>query len=394
MNARREVSRVRAPDEAGAEQRAWAVVRSAYREGSPATSRRIRWRFAFLPVLVAIAGAVALSPAGATIARWVNHTLGLPHAAKALFSLPAPGRVLVSGRGGTWIISADGSARRLGFWSEASWSPHGLYLAAVHGDRMAALNPQGATLWVLARHRVRDPRWYPPSGYRVAYLSGDSLRIVAGDGTGDRLLATGAAGVAPAWRPGRPTGPYELAYSTRAGRVVVRDASTGRVVWMARPGPRPGAHVRELAWSADGSHLLALTSTRALLYSPNGRLTATVSPGGTIRDGSLSPNGRQLALLVNGAVDRVEVGSASSGTISLRTVFSGAGLRQFAWSPNGRWLLVSWPPADQWAFVHVAGRPRIAAVSHITEQFGARAPSTSRFPSLDGWCCQRWPTVP
>lgn len=393
MNVKRQFSRVRAPDEIGAEQRAWAVVRSAYQETASATSRRARWRFADLPVLVALAGAVALSPAGATIARWVKHTLGVPHAAKALFSLPAAGRILASGPGGTWIISADGSAHRLGAWSDASWSPHGLYVAAVQGDRMAALNPHGAVLWALARPAVRDPRWYPPSGYRIAYLSHGTVRVVAGDGTGDDGLATGAAPVAPAWRPGRPTGPFELAYATRAGRLVVRDAKTGGVLWTANPGLKAGSHVRKLAWSANGSGLLALTPTRALLYSPNGRLTASVSPGGTIVDGALSPNGRQLGLVIRGTADRVEVGSTTSRrTLLLRTVFSGAGLRQLAWSPDGRWLLVSWPAADQWVFVRVAGPPRIAAVSHIAQQFGARAPSVRGFPRLEGWCCQRWPT--
>ncbi len=389
MNAKRALSRVRAPDETGAEQRAWVVIHTAYQEGLPASSRRVRWRFAVLPVLVAVAGAVALSPAGATLARWVKHTLGVPHASSALFSLPAPGRVLVSGPGGTWNIAADGSARRLGSWSDASWSPHGLYIAAVRGDHVAALNPHGTVMWELARPAVSKPRWYPPSGFRVAYLSGDTLRVVAGDGSGDRALATGIAAVAPAWRPGRADGPYELAYATRVGQVVVRNASTGRPAWMARPGLK---HIRELAWSADGSHLLVLTPTRALLYSQNGRVTATFSPGGPTLDGSFSPDGRQLALLTGGAVDRVEVGSVSSGASSLRPVFSGSGLRQLAWSPNGRWLLVSWPVADQWVFARVVGAPRIAAVSHIAGQFGGRVSPGGGFPRLDGWCCQRWPT--
>jgi hypothetical protein len=52
---------------------------------------------------------------------------------------------------------------------------------------------------------------------------------------------------------------------------------------------------------------------------------------------------------------------------------------QIAWSPNGRWLLVTWPDADQFLFVH--GR-RIHAVSGITRQFGGGS-----FPTLGGWCC-------
>jgi hypothetical protein len=66
---------------------------------------------------------------------------------------------------------------------------------------------------------------------------------------------------------------------------------------------------------------------------------------------------------------------------------AGPGLGQVLWSPDGRWLLVSWPAADQLVFIGVTGATRIAAVSHIAQHFssGGRA---SGFPQLDGWCCQ------
>jgi hypothetical protein len=71
-----------------------------------------------------------------------------------------------------------------------------------------------------------------------------------------------------------------------------------------------------------------------------------------------------------------------------RRVLSGAGLGQLAWSPDGRWLLVSWPAADQWVFVRVAGTPRIAAVSRIARQFSIRdAHGEAGFPRIEGWCC-------
>ena len=108
-------------------------------------------------------------------------------------------------------------------------------MAVAAGDRLAAVDPHGTVRWALARPAVSDPRWYSPSGYRVAYLSAGTLRVVDGDGTGDRLLATGVAHVAPAWRPGQPLGPFELAYVTARGRVVVRDGDTGKVVWSAAP---------------------------------------------------------------------------------------------------------------------------------------------------------------
>jgi len=60
------------------------------------------------------------------------------------------------------------------------------------GDQLEAVDPRGTPQWTLPRPRVRDPRWYPSTGYRVAYLSRADLRVVAGDGTGDHLLAAGA----------------------------------------------------------------------------------------------------------------------------------------------------------------------------------------------------------
>ena len=380
--AKRRLREFRAPDEVGAESRAWDVVRSAHLEREATRSRRPRWHLAIAPAVAVVIAALALSPAGATVRRFITHTLGEQHAAPALFALPSPGRILVSGPGGTWIASADGSTRSLGSWSQASWSPHGLFVAVAAGDRLAAVDPHGTVRWALARPDVSDPRWFSPSGYRVAYLSAGTLRVVAGDGTGDRLLATGLAHVAPAWRPGQPQGPFELAYVTARGRVVVRDADTGRIVWSAAPGPRP----RELLWSADGRRLLVLSAHAARTYAANGTRVSTLAFPGRVAasDGALSPNGRQLALVLGGKeVVVAPTGGSSSG--ALRQVLAGSGVRTVSWSPDGRWLLVSWPAANQWVFVRVAGAPRVQAVSRIVQQF-SNGPAHG-FPQLEGWCC-------
>ncbi len=386
------LERVRVPDEQAAQDRTWDVVRSTYRERSTAPRRRANWRLVLPPLLAALAGGIALSPAGATIGRWVRQTLGVRHASSRLVSLPAGGRVLVSGPGGAWIISADGSDHRLGTWSEPSWSPHGLYVAAIRKHQLVAATPQGRVVWQLTRPAIADPRWYPPSGFRLAYLSGGTLRVIAGDGTGDHRLATYVAHVAPAWRPGRPDGPYELAYATSSGRVVVRDASAGRLIWSARP----GAGVSELQWSKDGQELLVVTPTRALLYTDGGRLTDAITPPARILSASLAPDGRELALLLGGSVNHVATVDVAPQR-PLQPVFSGAGLKQLTWSPNGRWLLITWPAADQWVFVRGTGQPRIAAVSRIAEQLRIHRsapsrtsgqPSARQFPTLDGWCCE------
>jgi hypothetical protein len=384
LRVKKRLREFRAPDETGAESRAWDVVRSAYLEREPvAARRRPRWRLAVAPAAAVIIAALALSPAGASVGRFITRALGEQHAAPALFSLPASGRILVSGPGGTWTAAADGSTRRLGPWPQASWSPHGLFVAVASGDRLAAVDPHGTVRWALARPAVSDPRWYSPSGYRVAYLSAGTLRVLAGDGTGDRLLATGVAHVAPAWQPGSADGPYELAYVTARGRVVVRDGDTGRMLWSVAPAQAP----RELMWSADGRRLLVLSAHQARTYGANGDLIAAVAmprnaPAG---DGALSPDGRTLALVLGGR--EVVIVSAGSSRPVLRQVLAGAGVRAVNWSPDGRWLLISWPAANQWVFIRVAGAPRVAAVSRIAQQFSSAGAAGRGFPQLDGWCC-------
>ena len=376
MNLAQEIARLQAPDEVGSEARAWEVVRSARRERS---RPRRRLGLALAPALAAVVAALALTPAGATVGRLIRHALGAPNPAPALFSLPAPGRLLVSGRDGTWIVARDGSRRRLGPWRQASWSPHGRYVAVVAADELAVVNPAGVIQWSLARRAVADPRWYPPSGFRVVYRSGSELRVVAGDGSGDRLLAANVAPVAAAWRPANP---YQLAYVQR-GRLVLRDAGSGRVIWT-----RPASAVRELGWSADGNRLLVVSSDGLRVLTPAGRTVAIIpiQSGEAPADASLSPGGRALAAVFDGAGAGVHVARLNSPRPTLRTVLPGAGVRTVAWSPNGEWLLAGWPAADQWVFVAVAGRPQIDAVSRIEQQFAAGRPLRG-FPRVDGWCC-------
>jgi hypothetical protein len=247
MSLERELSQLRAPDERAAQQRAWSVLRAAPRGRTPVNRRRSSRLVALPPAVIAVVAviaALALTPAGASVSRLIGRALGVPHAVRALVPLPARGRLLVSAPAGTWTVSADGSQRRLGPWREASWSPHGLYIAVATRDEIAAVNPHGAIQWALTRQAVSDPRRYPPTGFRVAYLSGNTLRVVAGDGSDDRLLATGVAAVAPAWRPDQP---YQLPASWSSPNAAPA-SSPGRE---ERSSASPPAPVR--SWT-DRSH--------------------------------------------------------------------------------------------------------------------------------------------
>ncbi|HWD66101.1 MAG TPA: hypothetical protein VG405_13110 [Solirubrobacteraceae bacterium] len=383
MTAKRALSRFPAPDQPEAEARAWEVVRTALAQREPADRRRrYRSQMVALAGAILLAGSLVLSPAGATVDRLISRALGVQHAARTLVALPTPGRLLISGPHGTWTVGSSGAKRWVGPWTDAMWSPHGRYLAVTRHDQLAAVTPLGVTQWVLQRPHLSDPRWYPPAGYRVAYLSGTELRAVAGDGSGDHLVAASVARVAPAWRPGHA---YQLAYISGAGMLRVRDADSGARVWSARPGVR----VRTLAWSGDGGRLLALSAHTILVYSSAGRLiSARPAPGEDfIRGGALSPDGRTISIVAGRSSRSVLVYGlpGRGGSSRVRRVLAGAGLGQVAFSPNGRWLLITWPAADEWVFVRVAGAPRIAALSRIEQHFGSG--KGSQFPRLDGWCC-------
>ncbi len=370
----RELRMLEAPDEDAAQRRAWETVRTAYHQREPAPHRRSRWRFAPVPVAVAIATALALSPAGAAVHRWIDHTLGVRHAHPGVFSLPAPGRLLVSGHAGTWTVSADGVKRRLGPWPEATWSAHGKYVLVAGRDQLVATDTRGTPRWSISRPAVRFPRWFAPDGYRVAYLSGSTLRVIAGDGTNDRLLAVDVPRIGPAWRSGHA---YELAYASSRHVVVARDVDSGIVAWTRHI----SARIDSLAWSGDGSRLLVMTRTGVLVLDGSGRPIAELGAGERATDAALAPDGRSVAILSRGQVTLTALPPRAR---VVRRVFGGDGLRELAWSPDGRWLLVTSPAADQWVFIHAVGRPRISADSQIAQQF---AGSGAAFPNLDGWCC-------
>ena len=133
----------------------------------------------------------------------LREVVGVEESAPALFSLPAPGRLLVTADSGAWVVDEDGSKRLLGAYREASWSPFGRFVVASRRHELAALTPEGEVRWTLARPDVRFPRWGGTrTDTRIAYLARDGLRVVGGDGEGDRLLDGRAAERAPVWQQG------------------------------------------------------------------------------------------------------------------------------------------------------------------------------------------------
>ena len=369
-----------APGEHEAGERGWEVVRRAYEERLPAPQRRDRRPF----VLVAVAAAVlaaALSPPGLAVWGSLRDAVrGSESAKPALFSLPTPrSRLLVNSAEGAWVVQSDGSKRLLAGYREASWSPHGLYLAAIHGDELRALEPNGDVHWSVGRAGLAAPQWSNKGDgdERVAYLARSTLRVIGGDGRGDRALARNVAHVVPAWRPRT----HVLAYVDGAGRVVVRDADTGVVAWRAASTQRP----QTLAWSRDGRYLLARGRSSLTIFGAAGspRLTPLGPGAAPVVAAAFQPRSNALAFVQRAAGRSVvwfyprlvRDGTAARRVIAVSGVFD-----RVAWSPDGRWLLLSWSSADEWLFIRSAAVRKVVPVAGIADAFGPAA-----VPA--GWCC-------
>jgi WD40-like Beta Propeller Repeat len=402
---RRDLRDAPLPDEAGARERSWRVVHAAFVERER-VSREAR-RPAKL--LLAAAGAavvlaIVLTPAGAKVADVFRDVTGIGKqtAEPALRALPSPGRLLVTSGQGVWVVSEDGSKRLLGRYRDATWSPRGLYVATTNGRELAAVEPGTGTVhWTLDRPHLSDPAW-SPSGFRIAYRSRADLRLVAGDGTDDRVLARGTAPVAPAWRPlsgpGRSLAekgaepPERLAYADAAGRIHVVDTTSGAEIGASPPGPVPS----QLAWTADRSGVVAIYRHQVRFYGVGGRLEAPtpLPPGTRSTTAAVGPSSRALAIATTASGPHGRVRSevetlALGGGSKPQRLFSGPGrFTGLAFSPNGRWLLVAWRDADQWLFIPLAGG-KVKAVGHISQQFAPGESSPTSFPRLDGWCCER-----
>ncbi len=257
---KRELERIEVPGEHEARERSWAVVQAAYAEREPATPQR-SWKPLAALAAAAVVLAGLLSPPGRAVLDELREVVGVEESAPALFSLPTSGRLLVIADSGAWVVEQDGSKRLLGPYREASWSPFGRFVVASRPNELAALTPDGVVRWSLARPKVRFPRWGGTrTDTRIAYLSDGALRVVGGDGKGDRLLDRLASEQPPAWLPGAG---HRLAYARRDGSVRVVDADTGAVLARdakrslveAGPALSPDGRWRVVGW-ADADQLV------------------------------------------------------------------------------------------------------------------------------------------
>lgn len=366
------LEQVAVPGEDAARERAWNVVLEAYGAREPVPRPRRAPLLAIGAAAVAAMAVAVASPPGQAVVDRVRELVGVERAQPALFSLPGGGRLLVEAADGTWVVAANGKKRLLsGYWN-ASWSPFGRFIVAVRRNELAALEADGKIRWTLSRPDVHSPRWAgTATDTRIAYIDRSGIRVVAGDGTGDRLLAPAERGPL-AWRPG----PGFVLASVSPNRITVRDTDTGRVLWRTSAPLDPGLHT-DLEWSSDGRRLLVVSGGTLQIFGARGRAVVRSQPStGRVADAIFLPG-----------TDRVLVARARDGESTVadletdRAIFAGTGsFDGITSSPDGRRLVVEWRTADQWVFVRTDGRRTIRAVSGIAGQFRGK-------PVIGGWCC-------
>lgn len=370
------------------QERAWEVVRRAFEERAPQRApRRARWAVPVVAAALAVVVLAVVSPPGRAVFQRVREAVGVPAADPALFSLPAPGKLLVvsTAGGGTWLVRDNGLKRRLGPYTDAEWSPHGLYAVVTRPNELAALDLDTGIRWTLARKHVALPRWEGSrTDTRIAYFDVSGLRVVAGDGTGDHLVDAHALRIPAEWSPRLA---HVIAYAT-ARAIVVRDTGSGRVKWRA---PLAGGRPLQIAWSSDGQTLVVVTPHRVEVFgSPDHKPRELSSLTERFVSAEFRPGANALALVTaqpatrHSTVRLVDLDRPGHG----RVLFAGPGrFGDATWSPNGRWLLLDWRTANQWLFVGPGVPPRVHAVANIREEFPRSDDVPPRLSFQGRWCC-------
>ena len=297
--------------------------------------------------------------------------------------LPSPGHLLVEAAPfGAAIIDRDGAVSRLGTWYETAFSPDGMRVVGVRGDRLAVLDLGGRREWSIRRSPPAagmQPDW-SADGRRIAYASASGLRVVGARGAGDRRVARGLRFAGPRWRPGAPR---ELAWVDRRGRVRLLDVVSRRTVWRSGTASpvRPGG----LRWSPDGKRLAVISGSQVRVFSADGRVVRRVRAERQdhFQTGTYTRDGRLVLVHHNftRGRSRVTVLAARERELLVRRGITA----DVTPSPDGRYLLLGRRTADEWRFLPLIASAPTVVVDGVTRRVNPGAGGRWAFPSTRGW---------
>ena len=233
--------------------------------------------------LAAAVVAAVFSPPGRAVFERVREAVGVEHAEPALFSLPAPGRLLVVSAegGGVWLADANGYKRKLGSYDDAAVVAARALRRRDARERAASRST--STRASAGRSRAASPSGRagkgrgPTRGSPTSRASG--LRVVAGDGTGDHLLDRNAR--RGRRRPGHRGAGFAITVRLRRRRDRPAERRRGVSCGAARSTSSPTA----LQWSTDGTVARGRSPRRGcVVLDGAGHVRRTISMLGSAAD--------------------------------------------------------------------------------------------------------------
>jgi Tol biopolymer transport system component len=275
-----------------------------------------------------------------------GHVLFTSSGKWALWS--AAGRLAVSGRAGTSLLSESGRPIGTTAGVARAWSPDGRLLAVSRPDGLVLVRPGSpAPARVVVAGDAISSSWiaFTPDGREIAFADGaGGARIVPVAGGAPRVFAAAPGGT---WsRDGRYAA---AAPASSTVRVELRD-QLGHVRVISGRLPSDDQSVSILAWSGDGSRLLYDTSaagtselwTMAAAGTGQTRLTAIAS---SIAQPAWSAGGTRLAYRTGGVESGSIIIADARGRrlASLPSATPGDPSRDDSpsWSPDGRRIAVA-----------------------------------------------------
>jgi hypothetical protein len=254
---------------------------------APRRSRRRRRTIALVLAGAGIAAATAGLGLAATGCLDVRIGAEAPRAApvprvppgRVLVPPPLHGVAVVAG-GRLWLGTRDGLRIEGLPVSAAELSPNALYAAVGIGRSLVAMAPDGRRAWVHpVEGTVVAAAWRPnPQPTLIAYVvrRGErfELRLIEGDGGGDRLIDPDVAPARPVWRADT----LAVGYASASGRPRLWDVAADA----ARPADAPvrPAAAPPVALVPDGSRVVAIGPSgagRLVLRLPAGLRARSVS---------------------------------------------------------------------------------------------------------------------
>jgi len=265
---------------------------------------------------------------------------------------PPPACLRVSARRGPSIVPSHGAKRLLGPYSDESWPPHGLLVAAVRG-RVCSPSIHTATFGGHCHtHRRSSPLLFGRRG--------------RGGLVPERLRAL-------------------LAFADTEAGIHFADADSGRTLWRLRVDAPSNARLDTRRPLPDFRQL-AGHAHRGQPQRPPPRRESQRRRHRRDRRGNGEGRLRRCRPRRAQSIDRGHQRLAESQDAA--RLLRPRPLSSLAWSPDGKRLALGWTNVDQLLFLRTSGRrPGFRAVSGLARQFDPAAPRP-RFPTLGG-CCGR-----